>query len=107
MRHIQYQGETLPLPLVLAFGQVLGKFHSYHNTNYRTGHALAMVQVQKKVQLCCDFFSWLCGECPFPPTPFPISENSGEILGNLLFLFGTSYYYNEFMHSVVNFFLLI
>ena len=27
LRHIQYQGETLPLPLVLAFGQVLGKFH--------------------------------------------------------------------------------
>ena len=28
MTHIQYQGETLPpFPLVLAFGQVLGKFH--------------------------------------------------------------------------------
>ena len=26
MRRIQYQGETLPFPLVLAFGQVLGKF---------------------------------------------------------------------------------
>ena len=30
MRHIQYQGETLPpFPLVLAFHLVLGKFHSY------------------------------------------------------------------------------
>ena len=28
MRHIQYQGETLPpFPLVLAFHLVLGKFH--------------------------------------------------------------------------------
>ena len=32
MRHIQYQGETLPpspFPLVLAFHLVLGKFHIY------------------------------------------------------------------------------
>ena len=29
MRRIQYQGETLPFPLVLAFGQVLGMFHMY------------------------------------------------------------------------------
>ena len=34
MRHIQYQGETLPpfpFPLVLAFHLVLGKFHIYSN----------------------------------------------------------------------------
>ena len=29
MTHIQYQAETLPVPLVLAFYLVLGKFHSY------------------------------------------------------------------------------
>ena len=30
MRHIQYQGETLPaFPLVLAFHLVFGKFHIY------------------------------------------------------------------------------
>ena len=37
MRHIQYQGETLPpsppSPLVLAFHLVLGKFHIYNNNN--------------------------------------------------------------------------
>ena len=31
LRHIQYQGETLPFPLVLAFHLVLGKFHIYPN----------------------------------------------------------------------------
>ena len=30
LRHIQYQGETIPpFPLVLAFHLVLGKFHIY------------------------------------------------------------------------------
>ena len=31
MTHIQYQGETLPFPLVLAFYLVMGKFHIYKN----------------------------------------------------------------------------
>ena len=29
LTHIQYQGETFPFPLVLAFHLVLGKFHIY------------------------------------------------------------------------------
>ena len=38
MRHIQYQGETLPpSPLVLAFHLVLGKFHIY----FEEGHCQA------------------------------------------------------------------
>ena len=41
MRHIQYQGETLPpFPLVLAFHLVLGKFHIYINRRV-TVHQMA------------------------------------------------------------------
>ena len=40
MMHIQYQGETLPLPpfpLVLAFHLVLGKFHIYVRVKHLGG----------------------------------------------------------------------
>ena len=57
MTHIQYQGETLlvgalplsPLPLVLAFHLVLGKFHSYNSVTYAplsSRLAVKMVTVQ-------------------------------------------------------------
>ena len=33
MTHIQYQGETLPFPLVLTFHLVLGKFYIHTNAD--------------------------------------------------------------------------
>ena len=56
MRHIQYQGETLPpalppFPLVLAFHLVLGKFHIYDGMTRRRDIFASMLQLVNLISL--------------------------------------------------------
>ena len=57
MRHIQYQGETLPPslpPLVLSFHLVLGKFHIYNTIGMHViYHCNRKIRKSFKLEQCC------------------------------------------------------